>query len=95
MHARQNRWLSLGALRGSDADSFSLTYHFSHGECTFSVSGDEWTKIELALRDAGYPGTVQGRTGSAGGMAASGGMSATPAAGGTAASGGAGPARTE
>ncbi|MFP4211325.1 MAG: glycoside hydrolase family 31 protein [Alkalispirochaeta sp.] len=89
MHARQNRWLSLGALRGSDADSFSLTYHFSHGECTFSVSGDEWTKIELALRDAGYPGTVQGRTGSAGAKGA------TPAAGGTAASGGAGPVRTE
>jgi len=66
MHARQNSWLSLGALRGSDADSFSLTYHFSHGDCAFSVSGDEWTKIELALRDAGNPGTVQGRTGSGG-----------------------------
>jgi alpha-glucosidase len=52
MHDRETHWLSLGALHGSDADSFSLTYHFSHTDCRFAVSGDEWTKVELALRDA-------------------------------------------
>ncbi|MDA3948343.1 MAG: hypothetical protein PF508_03870, partial [Spirochaeta sp.] len=66
MHDRNNTWLSLGALLGSDADPYSLTYEFSHARCAFSVSGDEWTKIELALREAGAPESGRPRTGSAG-----------------------------
>lgn len=67
MHDRETRWLSLGALHGSDADSFSLTYHFSHAECRFAVSGDEWTKVELALRDASATREGRGDTESPGG----------------------------
>ncbi len=64
MHQRQTQWVSPGAFRGCDTDSYSLTYEFSHLRCGFSVSNDEWMKVELALRDASVPETVQGRTGS-------------------------------
>jgi alpha-glucosidase len=71
MHQRQTRWVSLGELRGSDTDARSLIYDFSHVRCGFSVSNDEWMKVELAFRHASVPETVQGHTGSVGARAAS------------------------